>query len=718
MSVLTAPEIAAFSGPAEHLVAELERIELLLRRRALLLHDTGLIIDSDFRGRYVAGKHIDRAPFDGQQAPEPPAAVALARLAAQVDELNRQRTALADEMGAELRLPRLARLAGLGRLEVDALLLAAGAQLDLCWEGLLAYVQDDVTRRRPTLQLALDLLTHDRDERLHGRALLSAGPLIRDRLMRLIGEFDEHSRPPLPARSLGLEERVLRHLLGDDSVDDALGGSVERLAAADLDLSGEHAAAAAALEAHVPVILQGRPAAGGRDVAAALAARLGRSALAVDLRGVPGEPAAIAAAVRREARLADAAVYLEAADELWPELLLDLLGWFPVARLPLIVRARGPLADPHPHRRLALHLPWLAIAARRDRWTRAAADAGVALSPAVVDELAAKLSLDEAQTAAVLDDARRRAGGDTVAVGHLDAAARAAAGGALGELAHRLEPRYRLDDVILPPRQSSALTELCARVRNRPVVHERWGFPAPTRGDGVTVLFHGASGTGKTMAAEALARELGLELYRVDLATVVSKYIGETEKNLRRVFAAAATVNGILLFDEADALFGRRSEVRDAHDRYANIETAYLLGEFESFSGLTVLATNLIANVDDAFTRRIQLSIEFPMPGAAERERMWRRALPPSAPLAGDVDLRSMAQRVEVSGAVIANAALAAAFAAAADGTPITLAHLVSGAAREVEKLGRPVTRAEFGDLYAALAPRPGAPAARRAAQW
>ena len=704
MSAVADTEPVPVATSRDHLLAELDRVEMLLRRRAILLRDAGLVTDSDFRGLFVGDEHVDRVPLEALGRPEPPAAASLRRLAAEAAARNQAQALHSEPGGAarELRLPRLARLAGLGRLEVDTVLLAAGAQLDLRWERLLGYVQDDVTRRRPTLQLALDLLAHDRNERLAGRALLGGGPLIRDGLMSLVDEpAAERGRTPLPARALYLSERVLGHLLGSDEPDPCLAGCVEPVPPAGIELTGELKAAVAAVADGVPVVLHGRPAAGGREVAGAIAGRLGRAAICVDLRGAPGGDAdELGWAVRREARLADAAVYLEAAGELPGELVLGLLGWFAGAGLPLIVRAGSPLADPHPYRRFSVHLAAPGIAGRGARWRRAALDAGVVFDAPAVDELAAKLSLDEPQTAAVLGDARRRAGSGEVRAADVEAAARAAAGGALGELAERLEPRYRLDDVVLPPRQFRALSELCARVRHWRQVHDAWGFPAVARGDGLAALFHGASGTGKTMAAEALATELGLELYRIDLAAVVSKYIGETEKNLRRVFAAAATVNGILLFDEADALFGRRSEVKDAHDRYANIETAYLLGKLESFSGLSVLTTNLLSNLDDAFTRRIQVSIEFPMPDGADRERLWKLSFPTGAPLAGDVDLRMLAQRIEISGAVIRNASLAAAFAAAEDGTAITSRHLVRAIAGELEKLGRPPSRGEFGELY------------------
>jgi hypothetical protein len=674
------------SAARDHLLAELDRVELLLRRRAIVLREFGLVTENDFRGLYVADEHVDRVPLEALDRPEPPAAAALAELAARARVENAR---------SDTPLARLALLAGLSALEQEALLLAAGAELDLRWERLLAYVQDDVTRKRPTLQLALDLFCDSAGERLDGRALLAGGALVRDGLVRLV---DDRPDTPLPGRALAADERVLAYLLGEEAVDSALAGRVRVLAE-----PGAHAgldAAAAALAGGAAVVLRGRGDPGGSDLAAALGARLGRTTVEVDLRGAAGE--ALALAVRREARLRDAAVYVPAADELPAELVLRLAAGLADARLPLILRARGPLADPWPHRRFALDVPPLDVAARRGRWSRAAAAAEVELGPAVLDELAAKLALAEEQTAAVVEDAARRSAAPGVA--EVEAAARASAGAVMGGLAQRVEPRYGWDDLVLPDRQRAALRRLAARVRRRGQVYGAWGFRPPGAADGVIALFHGASGTGKTMAAEVLAADLGLELYRIDLAGLVSKYIGETEKNLRTVFEAAATLNAILLFDEADALFGRRSEVKDAHDRYANIETAYLLGELETYPGLTVLATNFATNLDDAFRRRIHVAVEFPMPDVAHRERIWRLSLPPAAPLADDVDLRLLARRIELSGAVIRSACLDAAFAAADDGGVITLAQLVRAAATELEKLGRPPTRGEFGELHALLA--------------
>jgi SpoVK/Ycf46/Vps4 family AAA+-type ATPase len=228
-----------------------------------------------------------------------------------------------------------------------------------------------------------------------------------------------------------------------------------------------------------------------------------------------------------------------------------------------------------------------------------------------------------------------------------------------------------------------------------------WGYArtvAPAQG--MKILFAGESGTGKTMAAQVLARELGLEVFQVDLATIVSKYIGETEKNLGRIFDAAERSSAILFFDEADALFGRRSEVRDSHDRYANLEVAYLLQRMEAHPGAVILATNLRQNVDQAFLRRLDFIVEFAMPEADDRARIWHRVLPPEAPLADDVDVDFLAGRFRTTGGNIRNASLAAAFAAADEDVPIGMAHLVRAVALEYDKLGRLTLEAEFEPFY------------------
>jgi SpoVK/Ycf46/Vps4 family AAA+-type ATPase len=264
-------------------------------------------------------------------------------------------------------------------------------------------------------------------------------------------------------------------------------------------------------------------------------------------------------------------------------------------------------------------------------------------------------------------------------------------------VAVRIRPRRGWADLILPVEESAQLRELAARHRWRDTVYDRWRF-SPLPSTGVVALFAGPSGTGKTLAAEVVAGELGLDLYKVDLSAVVSKYIGETEKNLERIFGAAAAGDLVLFFDEADALFGKRSEVSDAHDRYANIEVAYLLQRLETYDGLVVLATNLQRNIDPAFLRRISVAVDFVPPEEPERRLIWARAFPATAPVA-DVDVDFLARQFKITGGVISNAALGAAFLAAAEGSPITMRHAVLSVKREFQKLGRLRTEKEF-DRY------------------
>jgi AAA+ superfamily predicted ATPase len=283
--------------------------------------------------------------------------------------------------------------------------------------------------------------------------------------------------------------------------------------------------------------------------------------------------------------------------------------------------------------------------------------------------------------------------------GDLDAAVRRLVAGRLERLARRIRPRHTWDDIILSPDRLDQLRGIVARYRHSEKVYDDWGFRAiPSRG--LVALFSGPSGTGKTLAAEILAGALGLDVFKLDLSAVVSKYIGETEKNLEQIFEAAGAGNVVLFFDEADSLFGKRSEVKDARDRYANIEVSYLLQRLEAYDGIVILATNFEKNVDDAFLRRIHERIDFIVPGPDEREAIWRRNLPTTAPV-DELDLVWLARRFEMSGGQIRNAVIHAAFLAASDGSNLTMTAAVRGVARELRKGGRLLKPSDFGQYHA-----------------
>jgi SpoVK/Ycf46/Vps4 family AAA+-type ATPase len=304
---------------------------------------------------------------------------------------------------------------------------------------------------------------------------------------------------------------------------------------------------------------------------------------------------------------------------------------------------------------------------------------------------------DAAATARAL--ARARGHDARVTAEDLDAACRIQSTPRLGALARKITPRYGWNDIVLPEDRREMLREIVGTMKHRALVLHRWGFDRKlAMGKGLNVLFAGPPGTGKTMAAEIMASELRLDLYRIDLSTMVSKYIGETEKNLSKVFAEAETSGAILFFDEADAMFGKRSEVKDSHDRYANLEVSYLLQRMEEYGGVVILATNFRKNMDEAFVRRMHFAIDFPFPGERERLRIWEGVFPSALPRDPDIALPAVARKLELAGGNIRNIALAAAFLAAGEGGVVTTAHLARAARREFQKMGKVVSEAEFSD--------------------
>ncbi|MDX1616120.1 MAG: ATP-binding protein, partial [Candidatus Promineifilaceae bacterium] len=286
---------------------------------------------------------------------------------------------------------------------------------------------------------------------------------------------------------------------------------------------------------------------------------------------------------------------------------------------------------------------------------------------------------------------------ERLAAEDLFVASRAHSNQKLGELATKITPRYQWEDIVLPKDSLAQLREMVNTVRQRPTVYGQWGFGRKqSLGKGLSALFAGESGTGKTMAADIMANELKQDLYKIDLSMLVSKYIGETEKNLNKVFSEAATSNAILFFDEADAIFGKRSEVKDSHDRYANLEISYLLQRMEAYDGVVILATNLRSNLDEAFTRRLHFIVEFPFPEAPDRERIWQVNVPTKTPLADGVDFNLLARRYRLAGGNIRNIIMAAAFLAARDGEEVGMVHLFHATRREYQKIGRLVEEGQF----------------------
>jgi hypothetical protein len=689
--------------------ALLAGLDSLIHREILRLRARHQLSLDEFRGLYISDEQVDALVRNA--APDLPELAAGSHRA--------WREAVAD---AAQRHPRLATLIALGLspLELSLLLIAVAPALEAKYETLYAYLNNDVTRKLPTLELTLALLAADDDERLAVRRALSVDAVLllsglvrfqpsRDGAQGTAGQIVFSAHAGLANFLLGLpfrDELIANALILEHprSIHAALPGRIHGALAASVR------SAADSKPARV-VLLESSSTLGAREFAVAICAPLQSQLAVLDLRRVARD--SLHDAIIRAmlfARLNESPLLIEGTHALHDgnERLIS-----EAAALRLLLRMAGPPAmidapagSPQSTvfaatERVRIALPALEPDQRRAVWKAALDQRGLDVRPGDLDDLAARFRLCvDAVEAAAQTLAERGEYADREA---LFAAARAQSDTQLARLAQRVSRHHAWNDLVLPAETRERVRALIDALASRDLVLGRWGLGASLGNLGLRALFAGPSGTGKTMTAAVIASELGLDAYRIDLSQIVSKYIGETEKNLERIFQVAAGANAILFFDEADALFGKRSEVKDAHDRYANIEVAYLLQRIEEFDGAVILATNISRNIDTAFSRRMHFVIEFPQPGPAEREQLWRGIFPTAAPLADDIDFEFLGRRFELAGGDIRNVALDAAFLAARQGGRIAMRHIVQAVARELVKQGRSPSASDFRQHYASL---------------
>jgi SpoVK/Ycf46/Vps4 family AAA+-type ATPase len=591
---------------------------------------------------------------------------------------------------------------GLSAFERKIVVMCAAMELEGSFGALCGLAQGDVSRPFPTFGLALGAF-HDS----HWSATTPSGPL------RRFGLIEVQRGAPLTQAALRIDEAFLHDLAGVGQVDQRLAALLtpltppERLAPSHQRIAENLSRifALGQLEGAIApcVLLLGDDPCGKREIAADALAQLDLRAYAFDasaLNGHPDDLEARASAWEREARLRSAALYVDAhdlADQPEQRLLARFLDRFTT---PAVVAARHPVRcglrlahrlDVTKPTRMEQRELWMQALARSPR-ERADNEASV-LSQAV-RRVTTQFDLDAAAIQTIAHQVVR--GRADPLDRRIWGAARNACRNELSETAQRLEDRPTWDELVLPPSQLDALRDIVAHARNRSVVHDEWGMAGrQRRGLGLSALFFGPSGTGKTLAAEVMGTEMDLDVYRVDLSQLVSKFVGETEKNLRRVFDSAEGGGAILLFDECDAIFGKRGEVEHGQDRYANLEVSYLLQRMESYSGIAILTTNLRSAIDPAFMRRLRFVLAFPFPAYEQRIAIWKRALHQSVPTRG-IDFEQLA-RLNVAGGSIRNIAMHAAFLAADSGQPVAMAHLRRAALSECGKLERAPTDVEIG---------------------
>jgi AAA+ superfamily predicted ATPase len=734
--------VKGYKNSLEHLQEELTRIELIVHLQILRFRMMGRAAPDEFKDLYIKDEEIDTL-LTGEDSREAKTEIETS----QFESLRSQLASLESKISEKkansiqertlLRLERLTELFQLTPFDVDALLICLAPEIHLKYEKLYAYLQDNLTKKRPTVDLVLELLCPSLERKLSTRQRFAPNaPLIRHCLLTLSAEIPERN-PPLLAYLLNVDERVAQYLLGSDQVDGRLlplvrravsprtwedlilpGGTKERLEhlIGDFVKNRAHDSRPANPSEGLFLYFHGASGAGKEETAATLCHRLNIPLLVINsARLLHGDLSieTVARLLFREALIQQAALYFDRFDLLLGddprvshcrETLLqeieNLSG--------LIFLAGGVGWEPagvfQRKKFICVDFPVLSYPLRKELWESSLG--GLATSSIDLDGLANKFHMSAGQIRNAVNTARNLAlwrdpSNACFTSDDLYSACRSQFHQKLSALAHKIPEKYTWDDIVLPNEQTTQLRELLSYVKHRHLVYGEWGFDRKlSLGKGLNILFSGPSGTGKTMAAEIMARELELELYKIDLSMVVSKYIGETEKNLSRIFQEAQHSNAILFFDEADALFGKRSEVKDAHDRYANIEIAYLLQRMDEYEGVVILATNLRNNMDDAFTRRMHASIDFPIPEEDNRRRIFEGIFPREAPLSSDIDFAFLARQFKLTGGNIKNIALHAAFLAAENGRVISMAQVIRAIKREFQKMGRLCNKADFGPYY------------------
>ncbi|OPX86539.1 MAG: ATP-dependent zinc metalloprotease FtsH [Pelotomaculum sp. PtaB.Bin104] len=729
----------AYHYSLEHLSDELKRLDLLIQLQLLKQqHRQPANPLEQFKGLIMTEQEIEGLLNDDIQDEDSFTGSGEQKIADLTETLLRldrqiqQRRTASINQGVYLSLHQLSMIFNLSLFEERCLLICLAPELNRKYEKLYAYLQDDITRKKPSIGLLMDLLCRTADERVQARwAFGRPAPMLKFGLIHIDDEYrSEHTS--MISRFLKLDDRITGFLLETADFDERL-DKLARLSmpvdrAERISIEDDVTARLKSLVGHnlnnlansrgMIVHFYGAYGSGKQVLADRVCFEAGLPLVLADLGKMPDDPRGFEDIMRllgREALLQQAALCLTNLDHLVEDIeqnmakircILETCRRF--TRLTFLLGSKpwqpqGGLVDSI---YVELELPVPDEKTRQGRWQELSEN--ISLAPGIdFGELAGKFRFTPGQIRDALAMAQNLASwrsggtGGVIDAADLYTACRSQSNQKLGKMAQKLNPKYVWKDIVLPADQLEHLNEICRQVKYRHIVYGDWGFNRKlTLGKGINVLFCGPPGTGKTMAAEVLANELGLDLYKIDLSQVVSKFVGETEKNLENIFREAYSSNAILFFDEADALFGKRSEVKDAHDRYANIEIAYLLQKMEEYDGITILASNLRKNMDEAFIRRLQFIIEFPFPNEEYRERIWQAIFPPEAPRSDDIDLGFLARKYNITGGNIKNIVLTAAFIAAEGSPEIGMKHLIRATQRELRKMGKICMKEDFGKYF------------------
>jgi ATP-dependent 26S proteasome regulatory subunit len=693
-----------------HITDELRKLDLIIQRRIMRFRQEIQALQEGLASRnvYITHDEVDRMLEPNNLSENSPIELTEInnRISILQNEIN-QKVEQSIKQGIFLALPQLAHIFNLTPFELQVVIICLAPELDRKYDKLFAYLQDDITRKKPSVDFVLNLISHSQIDCWQAGIVFSKqAPLFRSRMLETIDDLQSPSGSSDLARSLKLDNRIKHFVCGNNTLDGRLAGiaelyqpvkNIEQVAVDPLikkkliNLTTHQYSEQNEKRRRLVLYLRGRYGIGKQELALGICGHLNSAMLLLDMEMLLNEGKELETFLRlayRDGLLLQAAVHIRNVDILFEDQKYQAV----FKTLAKVIKEYGWLTflsgeKPWPVKGLfegalfhEIDIPFTEVKLRETIWAIVLKNLGINTQSNWANQLVQQYRLTRS-----MNDGKAE-----ITVTDLWAACRQQSNQKLAELALKIKPGYSWQDIVLPEKKLIQLKEICSQVKHRHQVFEEWGFDRKlSYGKGLSVLFSGPPGTGKTMAAEVIAQELQLDLYKIDLSGVVSKYIGETEKNLGEIFQEAVTSNAILFFDEADALFGKRTEVSDAHDRYANIETSYLLQKMEEYEGVVILATNLRENMDDAFTRRIRFIVEFPFPNEENRHHIWKNQFPKEAPLKKDIDYEFLSKQFRVAGGNIKNIALNAAFLAARNGNVIDMEHILKSTRTEFEKIGK-----------------------------
>ncbi|MBN2532166.1 MAG: AAA family ATPase [Spirochaetales bacterium] len=718
----------------EHIYDELLLVDLLIQAEVVRFRSVYQEEQQKFKGLYISEQEVDellKGNTPGYKWTMSPNEVdeeyeSLIGAIKSFSQKVREKIENSLQKGMRLNLIELSKIFTLTSREIDILCICLAPHFHTKYRKLFAYLQNDVTKKNPQVDLIVNLLSDSFEDKLSYWKYFSAqSPLFKNKLLEYI-EDPYDTNKPLLSREIKVNNRIVGFLLESSYIDDDLAvvarlyKSDENLA--DIALREETYAKLQNFRSYYKQNLDknnfifsfyGPHGSQKLEVASSLCSELGILLLEVDLLALHYSSITFEYGMDlflRESKLIPAALFLKNCDFLFAEnseesylrryfiMELDKNGWLTFLGSEKPLQIQGELEN---QKYIEIHLPVPSYIERKLIWEQFLSAQSLA-DNIDIKEIAGRYNLTRGQIRDVVSTADTFAlwrSPDSAQIEQKDLreACSLLSNKNLQKLAVKIVSIHTWSDIILPEDVVKNLKEIADMVKYKHIVYSEWGFDRKlSLGKGVSALFYGEPGTGKTLAAEVIARDLSMEIYKIDISTVVSKYVGETEKNLHKIFTEAETSNAILFFDEADALFGKRTEVKDAHDRYANIEVSYLLQKIDEYTGLVILATNFSKNIDEAFERRLHFAIHFPFPDEASRLQIWMNIFPGETPLAEEIDFKYLANKLPVAGGHIKNIALQAAFFAAESGGKLTMEHIMRASRREFDKMGRLWDKREF----------------------